>query len=67
MSKVIDRVEKGVKTASALYAALGIKAELNDTHGDVESVKALWFIPLFRRNKQGQAHVLGIRARRLDR
>lgn len=62
-----DKVSKGLKTAAGIATVLAVKVDVNDQHGDVQSVKMLGFIPLFRRDAEGRARILGFRAKRLDR
>lgn len=66
MGNVVDKVSKGVKVASALATVLALRVDINDTTGNVDAVKILGLIPLFRRGKDGKARVLGIRARRFE-
>lgn len=67
MSDPVSKVTNGVKTAAALVSVLGVSASFSDQHGDVESVKLLWLIPVFRRDGHGRARIFGFRAKRLDR
>ena len=63
----VGKVTRAVSTVGGIASALSLKVEFNDAHGDVQAVKLLSFLPLFRRDVNGRAKILGIRAQRFDR
>jgi hypothetical protein len=64
---VVSKIGTAVKVGQGVAAVLTVKVDINPKHGDVDRVSLLGFLPLFTRDVDGTARILGFRARRLDR
>ena len=64
---VVSKIGTAVKVVQAAALVVALKVDINPKHGDVDKVSILGVLPLFKRDADGKARILGIRARRLDR